>query len=115
MDILQIRMRELRDEKDVTQTMVALALDISQQVYSNYELGKVDIPARHLLRLAVYYDVSMDYLAGVSDYKNRVRNLNSGYIAGVSIASFLSDAMALNNSSRIELVDFLNFLQKKSP
>ncbi len=114
MDILQIRMKELRDEKKVTQKTVAEALDISQQVYSNYELGKVDIPSRHLLKLASFYNVSADYLTGTSDYMNRTRNLNSVYVDDISIASFLSDAMTLTYTSRKELVDFMRFLKEKS-
>ncbi|HKM22366.1 MAG TPA: helix-turn-helix transcriptional regulator [Lachnospiraceae bacterium] len=113
MDILQIRMKELREDRELTQRTVADALDISQQVYSNYELGKVDIPTRHLIRLASFYNISVDYLTGISDYTNQLRNLNANYVADISIASFLSDAMTLNGSNRTELIDFLKFLQKK--
>ena len=56
------RIRDLREDKDLTQKEVAKALNCSQQVYSNYELGQRDIPTDVLIKLATFYDVSVDYL-----------------------------------------------------
>ena len=56
------RIRDLREDSDLTQKDMAKALNCSQQVYSNYELGQRDIPTDVLIRLADFYRVSIDYL-----------------------------------------------------
>ena len=61
------RIRDLREDKDKTQKEIAAALNCSQQVYSNYELGQRDIPTDILIRLSKYYNVSVDYILGISD------------------------------------------------
>ncbi len=61
------RIRNLREDKDLTQTQVAEVLKCSQRIYSNYELGDVDIPTDILIRLAHFHDVSIDYLLGLTD------------------------------------------------
>lgn len=63
------RLRELREDNDLTQAFVASLLHIVQKTYSDYELGKTRIPLDSLLILAQYYDVSVDYLSGASDVK----------------------------------------------
>ena len=55
------RIRDLREDHDLTQKQLAEALNCSQQVYSNYELGQRDIPTDILIRLALFYRVSTDY------------------------------------------------------
>ena len=56
------RLRDLREDRDMTQAQVASLLGIDQRVYSNYETGKREIPLRHLIVLADYYHVTVDYL-----------------------------------------------------
>lgn len=63
------RIRNLREDKDLTQTKLAEILNCSQRIYSNYERGDVDIPTRVLIRLATYHNVSIDYLLGLTDRK----------------------------------------------
>ena len=63
------RIRDLREDNDLTQKQVAKILNCSQQVYSNYELGQRDIPTDILIKLAVHYNVSIDYILGISDRK----------------------------------------------
>ena len=60
------RLRDLREDAEKTQMEVAAVLGIDQRVYSNYERGKREIPARHLIVLADYYGVSVDYILGRS-------------------------------------------------
>lgn len=64
------RIRDLREDHDLTQKQVAAALNCSQQVYSNYELGQRDLPTAVLLALAEYYGVSTDYILGRTDNPN---------------------------------------------
>ena len=59
------RIRDLREDNDLTQKQVAQSLNCSQQVYSNYELGQRDIPTDILIKLSKFYDVSTDYILGV--------------------------------------------------
>ena len=65
------RIRDLREDRDLTQKDVAKALICSQQVYSNYELGQRDIPTDILIKLSKFYDVSTDYILGLSDDPKR--------------------------------------------
>lgn len=58
------RLRDLREDRDLTQTQVAQLLGIRQTVYSRYERGFQNLPLEHLLFLADYYKVSTDYLLG---------------------------------------------------
>ena len=56
------RIRNLREDKDITQTQIAAILNCSQRIYSNYERGDVDIPTEILIKLANFHNVSIDYL-----------------------------------------------------
>ena len=58
------RLRDLREDKDLRQEDVAESLGISQTVYSRYERGFQTIPVVHLLKLADFYQVSIDYILG---------------------------------------------------
>ena len=61
------RIRNLREDKDMTQTEVAKMLSMSQTGYSKYETGENDIPTNILIKLADFYDVSVDYLLNRTD------------------------------------------------
>lgn len=61
------RIRDLREDMDLTQKDVAKTLNCSQQVYSNYELGQRDIPTDILIKLSYFYNVSVDYILGLTD------------------------------------------------
>ncbi len=61
------RIRDLREDHDLTQKQVAKKLNCSQQVYSNYELGQRDIPTDLLIKLSKMYNVSTDYILGITD------------------------------------------------
>lgn len=62
------RIRDLREDNDYTQSHLAKVLNCSQQAYSNYELGERDIPSDILIRLSSFYNVSIDYILGITDY-----------------------------------------------
>lgn len=63
------RIRSLREDSDLNQTEVATLLGMSQTGYSKYETGENDIPTSILISLSAMYDVSIDYLLGISDVK----------------------------------------------
>ncbi len=56
------RLRDLREDHDLTQTDIANLLGIKQTVYSRYERGYQNIPLEHLLKLADHYNVTLDYI-----------------------------------------------------
>ena len=58
------RIRDLREDADLYQKELAKYLNCSQQTYSDYECGKVDIPTEVLIALADYYDTTTDYILG---------------------------------------------------
>ncbi len=62
--------RNLREDSDKTQQELATYLNIKQTTYSKYELGKINIPIEVFMKLAEYYDVSVDYLLGRTSTKN---------------------------------------------
>lgn len=61
------RIRQLREDRDLKQKQLAATLNCSQQVYSNYELGQRDIPTDILIKLSAFYNVSVDYILGISN------------------------------------------------
>ena len=61
--------RNLREDNDKLQVELANYLSIKQTTYSKYELGKINIPVEALIKLADYYDVTLDYLVGRSKIK----------------------------------------------
>lgn len=64
------RLKDLREDHDYKQKDIANLLDISQQYYSQYELGKYTMPIELLIKLAKYYNVSLDYLVGLTNSKD---------------------------------------------
>ena len=61
------RLRDLREDNDKKQEDIANVLGISRQQYQLYESGKRELPMHHFITLARYYNVSLDYLAGLTD------------------------------------------------
>ena len=65
------RIRDLREDNDMNQTEVAKILGMSQTGYSKYETGENDIPTFVLIKLARFYNTSVDYLLGETNCKKR--------------------------------------------
>ena len=63
-------LRDLREDADKTQTQIAEVLGTSQTMYARYERGANEMPIRHILALCRYYNVSADYILGMSKDKN---------------------------------------------
>lgn len=63
------RIRNLREDSDLTQSQIADYLGTSQTMYARYERGANEMPIRHLVKLAEYYKVSLDYLCGLTNNK----------------------------------------------
>lgn len=67
--VMYRRIRDLREDADMTQTQIAKILHCSQRVYSNYERGDIDIPTSILISLAKIHSTSVDYILGLTDNK----------------------------------------------
>ena len=63
------RLRDLREDQDITQKNIASILGITTQQYSLYERGNREIPFHHAITLAKFYNVSLDYIAGLTNNK----------------------------------------------
>ncbi len=61
------RIRDLREDADLTQKQMSQILKCSQQVYSNYELGQRDLPTEVLIALAKFHNTTTDYILGLTD------------------------------------------------
>ena len=68
------RLRDLREDMDLNQTQVANLLNMSQSGYSKYETGENDIPTAVLIKLAEFYDTSVDYILGCTNEIKRYPN-----------------------------------------
>lgn len=74
------RLKDLREDNDLYQKQIADIIGVSQQYYSEYEKGNRPIPLEKIIKLANYYNVSLDYIVGITDekkpYPNRKSKLN---------------------------------------
>ena len=70
--MLYRRIRDLREDKDLTQREMGEILSCSQRVYSNYERGELDIPTEILIRLADFHNTSTDYILERTDNSNPI-------------------------------------------
>lgn len=102
--------RELREDNNLKQAQVAEHLGISQQAYSNYELGSYEFPSRHLIKLSEFYHVTTDYLLGKTSYKKYMGHLEAPFISHMSLGEYLSMAVDLSMESRRHLVKYTRFL-----
>lgn len=67
------RLRDLREDRDLNQQTLADLLNVSQTTYSRYESRTLDIPSISLIKLAKFYEISVDYLLGLTDIKKPYR------------------------------------------
>lgn len=66
------RLRDLREDHDMTQADVAELLGTAREQYNKYELGKQEIPFHHVVTLAKFYNVTIDYIAGLTHEARRL-------------------------------------------
>ena len=66
---MQLRIRDLREDADLTQRQIADILHCDQSQYSKYERGERELPLAYAMRLAQFYKTSVDYLVGLSDVR----------------------------------------------
>ena len=103
--------KEMREDRDLKQKDVARALEISQQTYSNYENGVSELPLRHLVRLAEFYNISTDYIIGRTKFRGSVEGYNVSFTDTATVGDFLSNAMSLSDAKRKSLLQYCKFLK----
>lgn len=70
------RLKDLKEDNDLTQRYVADLIEVSVNHYGKYEMGETDIPFSKAIKLAEYYNVSLDYIAGRTNDKKFCRDLS---------------------------------------
>ena len=70
-----MRIRDLREDADLKQKDISNLLHCSQQIYSDYETGKVELPIEFLIELAKFYNTTTDYILGLTNKKEIPKNL----------------------------------------
>ena len=106
-------MRELREQQGYTQEYIAKYLGITQQTYSNYELGIREVPLHHIVRLSHFYQVSTDYLLGIKNPYARNINLSQEYFDGISLHDFIYNIQQFDTEKRKSLAQFVRFLNSQ--
>ena len=105
-----VLLRDFREDHDATQNDIAKLLGITQQTYSTYETGEIDLPTKHLIKLSKYYGVSCDYLLAQTEYPKRFDSLNGDFVDKLTIGGFLAKLLSLDEGYRHTILQFTEFL-----
>lgn len=100
-------LKELREDKDLTQNDISNLLSITRQNYSRWETNEKVIPLKHLTALCNYYRVSLDYITGLSKENSYREIILDPKEIGLKIKEFRTK----NNISQAQLANFLNTTQ----
>ncbi len=100
------RIRDLREDNDKTQQELAEYLGTSSQHYGKYELGNAEIPFERAIMLAKYYNVSLDYIAGLTNNK---RGLTASELSNTQ-RQLLSAVEKLSPEAKKDLISLLRTL-----
>lgn len=105
--------RELREDRDCSQSDIAAVLGISQQHYSKYETGEYELPLRHFITLAEYYGVSADFLIGRCSYDEK-KPLEMVYVTrDCTCEKLLQDTLSLGEYGRKSVVEYVELQRLK--
>ena len=67
------RLKDLREEKGLTQKEIAYILNTTQRQYSRWETGEFEMPVSNYLKLAIYYNISLDYITGLTKERRQLK------------------------------------------
>lgn len=107
---LREKLRDLRDDHDLTQEQIADYLGVEQQTYSAYETGRSAFPLPVVVALADLYKVSLDYLLDVPTGYLGNTDLNRAYLDDVTLHQMLYYIQSVAPGKHPQLVDFIKFL-----
>ena len=100
-------LRDLRQDRDVKQSVIAELIGTTQQQYSKYENGESELPLQAFFKLADYYGVSADYLAGRKNMLNAVPGLDKKVTAEQTAGEVLSEILSLSAAGRTAVVEYI--------
>lgn len=112
------RMRELRDEKGLYQKELAAVLKVSTGTVCNYEKNTHFPDADTLVRLADFFDVSIDYLMCRTDLRSNLNKFNKEICPGYSVAKLVNMIVSLEPQQQDEVrqyTEYVKIMKKKSP
>lgn len=105
--------RKLREDRELKQDALAKYLGVVQQTYSNYEKGHSSLSLDYLAKLAEFYQVSADYLLGLTTFEKRAESLEKPYVPGKTLGEVSSALLLLSPERRRQLIDYLGYLVSK--
>jgi transcriptional regulator with XRE-family HTH domain len=105
--------RDMREDRDVKQNVIADVLGMSQQQYSRYETGESELPLRAFFTLADYYNVSADYLMGRKEWSHGVPGLDKKVTGDYSAGEVMNDILALDAAGRAAVVEYIDLQRIK--
>ena len=101
----------LRTDNDLTQETVAQFLNVAQSTYSCYESGEYEISLNAAIKLAEYYHVSLEYVAGFSSYRKTPERLDKPILGRITADRLLAEVESLDENQRADLVRYLRMLK----
>lgn len=105
--------RDMREDHDLSQTDIATIIGVSQQYYSQYETGEHELPLRHFITLADYYNVSADYLLNRCKVDDKT-GLDMIYLTkDYTAKQLVEDTLSLNEKGRQSVVEYIDLLKLK--
>ena len=104
-------LRDMREDRDIKQYVIAEMLGMSQQQYSRYETGESELPLRALFILANYYGVSADYFMGRKDWAHGVPGLDKKVTGEYTARDVLDEILSLSSEGRAAVIEYVK-LQK---
>ena len=105
--------RNLREDHEYKQETIAKYLGVVQQTYSNYEKGHTSLPLDYLVKLTKFYNVSADFLLGLTTFQKPSSEMEKIYAQGKTLGEVASALVKLSADKRRMLVDFLGYLLAK--
>lgn len=102
-------LKKLREQKNITQVKLSIDLDVSQELISRYELGSSFPQPQMLIRLAEYFNCSVDYLLGLTDIPTPIKYLSAS-TDNVKNADILNKYNLLSSENKKYFDRFLTFL-----
>lgn len=102
------RIKDLREDSDKTQSEIADYLGTTTQYYGKYELGYAEIPFERAIMLAKYYNVSLDYIAGLTNNK---KGLSKGELSSEQ-QEFLTFVMSMTDSEKKKMSELFRLIEK---
>ncbi len=106
------RLRDLREDNDLTQLDVAKYIGTTQQYYSKYETGRHELPIRFLYKLAELYKVSADYLLGRTDCRDGINKYDSSITDDCTADTMISDMLSLSSGARRAVIEYIKLWKR---